>query len=234
MKSGKLRDISLKKRTNSSIRGREILTQNGSNSKNTGSYIFDSIFIRLSLSGECQHRSSSTPTHTVCKRLTEHWWYIGPSWDNVRLHHHGYFFSPFKTNPLIKQMFSPAPFTLKWISSCVKAKFTKNDVISHPLDVKSILMMKVDCSSASRHLCLGQNAAFELIVRTIANEGQWGPTGANAEGCTDNTRATDAFKFGPQEREMEALVKTSPSFYIKLDADLPLILTKCLTYPKMR
>lgn len=190
MKSGKLRDISLKKRTNSSIRGREILTQNGSNSKNTGSYIFDSIFIRLSLSGECQHRSSSTPTHTVCKRLTEHWWYIGPSWDNIRLHHHGYFFSPFKTNPLIKQMFSPAPFTLKWISSCVKAKFTKNDVISQPLDVKSILMMMVDCSSASRHLCLGQNAAFELIMRTIANKGQWGPTGANAEGCS--------VKLGPQ------------------------------------
>lgn len=85
-------------------------------------------------------------------------------------------------------MFSPAPFTLKWISSCVKAKFTKNDVIFQPLDVKSILMMKVDCSSASRHLCLGQNAAFELTVS------------ANAEGCTDKTRATDALKSGPQKR----------------------------------
>lgn len=82
--------------------------------------------------------------------------------------------------------------------------------------------MKVDCSSASRHLCLGQNAAFELTVS------------ANAEGCTDKTRATDALKSGPQKREMEALFKISPSFYIKLDPDLPLILTKCLTYPKMR
>lgn len=195
-----MREKSLKKRTNSSIRGREILTQNGSNSKNTGSYIFDSVFIRLSLSGKCQHRSSSTPTHSFQKAYWTLVIYRPKAEITSDCIITVIFFSPFKTNPLIKQMFSPAPFTLKWISSCLKAKFTKNDVISQPLNLESILMLTVDCSSASHHLSLGQNAAFELTVRTIANMGQWGQTGANAEGCTVNTRATDAFKSGPQER----------------------------------